>query len=64
MSPNDIFVFAPYFFGKDYLGGNTNDPKTLLVKINTSKWIYNFIDGEMILGQSYVDGPNLVFKKE
>ncbi|WP_156101169.1 hypothetical protein [Salegentibacter sp. Hel_I_6] len=53
-----------YFFGKDYLGGNTNDPKTLLVKINTSKWIYNFIDGEMILGQSYVDGPNLVFKKE
>jgi hypothetical protein len=53
-----------YFFGKDYLGGNTNDPKILLVKINTSKWIYNFKDGEMILGQSYVDGPNLVFKKE
>jgi hypothetical protein len=40
------------------------DPKTLLVKINTSKWIYSFKDGEMILGQSYVDGPNLVFKKE
>ncbi len=53
-----------YFFGKDYLGGSTNDPQTLLVKINNTKWIYNFKDGEMTLGQSYVDGPNLIFERK
>ncbi len=31
-----------YFFGKDHLGGGNNDPKVLLVKINESKWTYDF----------------------
>ena len=53
-----------YFFGKDYLGGGTTDPKILLVKINDSKWTYNLTNGKMKLGQSYVDGPNLILKRE
>ncbi len=52
-----------YFFGNDYLGG-TNDPRILLVKINNTKWTYNLTDGEMKLGQSYVDGPDLFFKRK
>jgi len=52
-----------YYFGKDYLGDDTNGSKTLLVNIESSKWIYNFIDGEMVLVQSYNDGPNLIFKR-
>jgi hypothetical protein len=51
-----------YFFGEDYLG-SSNDPKSLLVKINTSKWTYNLTNGKMTLGKSYVDGPDLVFEK-
>ncbi|WP_369049538.1 hypothetical protein [Tenacibaculum sp. UWU-22] len=51
-----------YFFGKDHLGGNT-DPKILLVKINISKWTYGLTNGKMTLGQSYVDGPNLIFER-
>lgn len=49
-----------YFFGEDHLAGNT-DPKTLLVKINDSKWTYFLKNGEMKLGLSYVDGPDLIF---
>jgi len=52
-----------YYFGEDYLGGTT-DPKILLVKINNSKWTCNLTDSEMMLGQSYVDGPNLFFKRK
>jgi len=51
-----------YFFGEDHLGG-TNDPKVLLVKINDSKWSYDFTNGKMTLGQAYVDGPNLIFER-
>lgn len=52
-----------YFFGEDHLGANT-DPKTLLVKINDSKFTYYFKDGEMKLGLSYVDGPDLIFVRK
>lgn len=52
-----------YFFGEDHLGG-MNDPKVLLVKINNSKWTYNLTNGKMTLGQSYVDGPNLIFERK
>ena|SRR5690606_2095272 len=52
-----------YFFGEDHLGG-MNDPEILLVKINQSKWTYDLTNGKMTLGQSYVDGPNLVFERE
>ncbi len=52
-----------YFFGEGHLGG-TNDPKVLLVKINESKWSYDFSNGRMTLGQAYVDGPNLIFVRE
>lgn len=51
-----------YFFGNDFLGGET-DPKVLLVKINGSKWTYDLTQGKMTLGKSYVDGPNLIFKR-
>ena len=53
-----------YFFGEDYLGGLPEGNKILLVKINNSKWTYNLINGKMTLGQSYVDGPNLIFEKK
>jgi hypothetical protein len=53
-----------YFFGKDYLGGGTSEPKTLLVKINSNKWTYNFSEGIMTLGMSYVDGPDLHFERK
>lgn len=53
-----------YFFGKDNLGGDTNEPKTLLVKIDNNKWTYNLIEGIMTLGMSYVDGPNLQFERK
>jgi hypothetical protein len=52
-----------YFFGEDFLGGN-QDPKILLVKINNSKWTYSLSNGKMILGKSYVDGPDLVFERK
>ena len=52
-----------YFFGEDHLGG-INDPKTLLVKINESKWSYDLRNGKMTLGKSHVDGPNLVFERK
>lgn len=51
-----------YFFGKDYLGSNA-DPKILLVKMDNTRWTYTAKKGEMILGRSYIDGPDLTFKK-
>lgn len=52
-----------YFFGEDHLGG-MNDPEILLVKINESKWTYDLTNGKMTLGQSYVDGSDLVFERK
>ncbi len=52
-----------YSFGNDNLGGG-NDPQILLVKINNSKWTYDFTEGKMILGKSYVDGPDLIFERK
>lgn len=51
-----------YFFGEDYLSTKT-DPKVLLVKIKDTKWTYTPKGENMILGRSYIDGPNLIFKK-
>lgn len=53
-----------YFFGKDNLGSNTNEPKILLVKIDNNKWTYNLTKGIMTLGMSYIDGPNLEFERK
>ncbi len=53
-----------YFFGEDYLGGGTTDPKILLVKINGAKWTYNLTNGKMTMGQSYVDGADLIFERK
>ncbi len=52
-----------YSFGTDYLGGS-NEPQILIVKINSSKWTYDFKDRKMILGKSYVDGPDLIFERK
>lgn len=51
-----------YFFGEDHLG-TSSDPQILLVKINQLKWTYDFTNERMTLGQSYVDGSDLVFEK-
>lgn len=55
-----------YFFGKDYLGGSSSpgEEMILLVKINSSKWTYSMTNGQMILGSSYIDGPNLIFERK
>lgn len=53
-----------YFFGKDYLGGDTSDPKVLLIKIDNNKWTYNLTDGIMTLSMSYIDGPILHFERK
>lgn len=52
-----------YFFEEDYLGGNS-DPEEMLVKINNSIWTYDLTNGKMTLGQSYVDGPDLIFERK
>lgn len=52
-----------YIFGKDHLGGS-NDPEILLVTINESKWTYDLTNGKMTLGQSYVDGPDLILESK
>lgn len=53
-----------YFFREDYLGRGTTDPKILLVKIDESKWTYNLTNSKMTLGQSYVDGADLIFERK
>lgn len=53
-----------YFFGEDYLTGNNDPPKILLVKIDGSKMTYTYKNGKMTLGLSYVDGPDLIFKRK
>ena len=54
-----------YLFGEDYLSGapSSEESKIFLVKIDNLKWIYNLSNGKMILGQSYVDGPDLYFEE-
>ncbi|TXK77095.1 hypothetical protein [Mesonia sp. K4-1] len=52
-----------YFFGEDHLIG-TDGPETLIVKVNESKWAYDLTNEKMTLGNSYVDGPDLVFERK
>ncbi|SFN99091.1 hypothetical protein [Salegentibacter flavus] len=55
-----------YSFGKDHFGCafDSDDPKILVVKINNSKWAYNFINGKMKLNTSCVDRTDLVLEKQ
>lgn len=53
-----------YFFGEDALSGVPGDPKVLLVKIDGSKWTYNFSKGQMTLSQMHVDGSTLTFVRK
>lgn len=55
-----------YIFEEDYLSGfpNEGETKMLLVKVNGFKWTYEFTNGTMQLGNSYVDGPNLYFERK
>ncbi len=55
-----------YEFKKDYLTGYPaeGEKTILLVTINGSKWTYNFSDDLMILGTSYVDGPDLYLERK
>jgi hypothetical protein len=41
-----------------------NVPKIISVEINSGRWVYQFADEKMTLGQSYLDGPDLIFVKE
>ncbi|MCX2681525.1 lipocalin-like domain-containing protein [Galbibacter sp. EGI 63066] len=36
----------------------------LLVKINNQNWTSAFINGKMVLGDSFADGPDLVFERK
>jgi hypothetical protein len=49
----------------DFLSGSptSGETKIQLVKIETNKWIYNYTNGEMNLSLSYIDGPDLYFKR-
>jgi hypothetical protein len=56
-----------YIFVEDYLGGapSPGEVMILLVKVNNStKWTYNLTNGQMTLGNSYVDGPDLIFERK
>lgn len=56
-----------YIFEKDYLGGapSPGEEKILLVKVNNNtKWTYTLTYGRMTLGNSYVDGPDLIFERK
>jgi len=50
----------------DYLTANPNsgETKIQLVKIDAYKWIYKYANGEMNLSLSYIDGPDLYFKRQ
>lgn len=54
-----------YIFKKDYFSEFPPEegPKVWFVEINGSKWTYKCEDGLMVLGQSYVDGPDLFFQR-
>lgn len=55
-----------YVFEEDYLSGfpSEGETKMLLVKINTAKWTYDFTNGTMKLGRSYLDGSDLYFERK
>ncbi|MDE0470547.1 MAG: hypothetical protein OXH57_01290 [Ekhidna sp.] len=59
----DNYHQAKYEFGYFHLG-SSYDPKTLLVKINDGKRTYSYDGSTMILGLSYVDGPDYHFIKQ
>ncbi|HET8837608.1 MAG TPA: hypothetical protein VFM82_01280 [Flavobacteriaceae bacterium] len=53
-----------YIFEEDYIGYPIgNEPKVWQVEIGQSNYLYNCVNGTMILGQSYVDGTDLFFKR-
>ncbi len=43
---------------------NSGETKIQLVKIDTYNWIYKYANGEMNLSLSYIDGPDLYFKRQ
>jgi hypothetical protein len=54
-----------YVFGEDYLGSeNSGGQMILLVKIGITKWTYKLENGQMTIGSSYVDGPDLIFERD
>ena len=54
-----------YILEEDFLGGTPSPGEEMiwLVKVNSTKWTYNNSNGQMILGTSYVDGPDLTFER-
>ena len=54
-----------YEFKNDYLSGfpSSGEIKIDLVQIQVSKWIFDNSSSQMVLDNSYVDGPQLIFVK-
>jgi len=50
-----------YIFGEGNLGGDNVDPKVLLLQIDGSKWTFDLNNEKLKIGQSYVDGADLIF---
>ncbi len=55
-----------YVFGLDYLSNAPipNQNMMPLIQVNNlQKWVYQMVDGQMILRTSYIDGPDLTFER-
>ena len=55
-----------YEFKNDYLSGypSSGESKIDLVQIQNQKWTFNSSSSQMILDNSFVDGPTLIFEKK
>lgn len=56
-----------YEYKFDYLSGSNTPGETkvhMVVMDGSTKYIYHFINGQMKLEQSYVDGEDLYFEKQ
>ena len=55
-----------YEFKNDYVSGypSSGESKIDLVQIQNQKWTFNSSSSQMILDNSFVDGPTLIFEKK
>ncbi len=51
-----------YVFGKDTMGWG-DEQKYLVVNVDGAKWFFSLVKDQMTLSRSYVDGPDLIFKR-
>ncbi len=54
-----------YILEEDYIGKpHENQAKELLLKIDDVKWSFTQNDNEIIIGQAFLDGPELTLKRK